>query len=336
VSEAAQRRKHQLSAFGRQRRRFNRLRRRWRLHRARHRIHGAPPGPPAPFICGATRSGTTLLRLMLDAHPQMAIPSETHFVPDMIVRCIDGPVNADELAGVVTGHARWGDFGLDADELRWRFEAIDPLNAADAVRAFYTLYAEQQGKTRWGDKTPGYIRQTRRIQRVLPEARFVHMIRDGRDVALSLLPLSFGPSTVTEAAELWKKRVGWARYQSRGIDHYTEVRYEEVILDTEGTLRKLCDFIELEFDPAMLDYHEGAAERLSEKARDLAKPDGRAQPAAARIASHALAKEPPQADRVGRWKREMSSDDVAAYEAVAGDLLAELGYETRRIKRRSM
>src|SRR5215210_1328508 len=112
VSEEAQRRKHELGPLGRLNRRVNRLRRRYRLHRARHRIYGGPPGPPAPFICGATRSGTTLLRLMLDAHPEMAIPSETHFVPDVIVRCIEGPVTADELAGVVTGHARWGDFGV--------------------------------------------------------------------------------------------------------------------------------------------------------------------------------------------------------------------------------
>jgi trimethylamine:corrinoid methyltransferase-like protein len=77
----------------------------------------------------------------------------------------------------------------------------------------------------------------------------------------------------------------------------------------------------------MLDYHEQAEERLSEKARDLPKPGGRAQPAEARIASHALATEPPQSDRVGRWKREMSEEDVAEYERVAGDLLAELGYE---------
>jgi hypothetical protein len=327
VSEAAQRRKDDLGPIGLAKRRVNRIRRHRKLKRAAPRLQGGPPDPPAPFICGTTRSGTTLLRLMLDAHPEVAIPSETHFVPDLIVRCIEGPVSADELTDLVTGHARWGDFGLEPEDLRERLAALDPLNAADATREFFRLYAEKQGKKRWGDKTPGYIRQTRRIQRVLPEARFIHTIRDGRDVALSVIPLNFGPSTITEAARLWKKRVGWARHQSRNMDHYTEVFYEDLILETEKTLRGVCAFIDLDWTPAMLDYHEGAGQRLAEKDRDLAKPGGRAQPAEARMQSHALAKEPPRADRVGRWKREMSEEDVAEYERVAGPLLRELGYE---------
>ena len=93
--------------------------------------------------------------------------------------------------------------------------------------------------------------------------------------------------------------MSWARYQSRGVDHYMEVTYEDLILETERTLREVCDFLDLDFDPAMLDYHERRRERLAEKARDLPKDGGRTQPAEARIASHALAKEPPRADRVG-------------------------------------
>jgi hypothetical protein len=315
---------HPLGFVGRK---LNQARRRRRLARAADRLYGGAPDPPAPFIGGATRSGTTLLRLMLDAHPQLAIPSETHFVPDLIARCVDGPVTAEELAAIATGHARWGDFGLEAGELVASLQALDPLNAADATRAFYRLYAAKQGKERWGDKTPGYIRKTQPIQRVLPEARFIHMIRDGRDVALSVLPLNFGPSTVTEAAELWVKRVSTGRYQARAANHYTEVTYEQVIAETEPTLRRVCDFIELDFDPAMLAYHERAEERLAEKARDLPREGGRSQPAEARIASHALASQAPQADRIGRWRREMSEADVTEYERVAGDLLAELGYE---------
>ena len=308
-------------------RKLNHLRRRRRLRRAAPRLHGGTPDPPAPFIGGATRSGTTLLRLMLDAHPNLAIPSETHFVPAMISRSIEGPVGADELAAIATTHPRWGDFGLEADEYAARVRALEPLTAAEAVRAFYRLYAEGQGKARWGDKTPGYIRKTQPIQRVLPEARFIHMIRDGRDVALSVMPLNFGPSTVTGAAELWVKRVTTGRKQRRSANHYTEVTYEDLIAETEPTLRRVGDFLDLPFDSAMLDYHERAGERLAEKARDLEKEGGRTQPAEARVSSHALASEAPRTDRIGRWRREMSEEDVAEYERVAGDLLAELGYE---------
>jgi Sulfotransferase family len=315
------------SPLGLPARKLNQLRRQRRLRRAAGRLYGGAADPPAPFIGGATRSGTTLLRLMLDAHPEVAIPSETHFVPDMISRCVEGPVDASELAGIATAHPRWGDFGIDAAEYTERVRGLEPLTAAEAVRAFYRLYASKQGKARWGDKTPGYIRKTQPIQRVLPEARFIHMIRDGRDVALSVMPLGFGPSTVTEAAELWVKRVSTGRRQASSANHYTEVTYEELIADTEGTLRRVCGFLDLGFDPAMLAYHERASDRLAEKARDLAKEGGHTHPAEARIASHALASEAPRQDRIGRWRREMNAADVAEYERVAGPLLVELGYE---------
>ena len=237
---------------------------------ARRRLRGRtePPGA-APFVCGVTRSGTTLIRLMLDAHSQLAIPGETHFLPKLIKRCEAGRVSADELADLVTAHKRWGDFHLDADELRERFRSLRPLNAADAIRAFYGLYAEQQGKRRYGDKTPGYLKEMLRIQRVLPEVRFVHIVRDGRDVALSHLRMNWGPATVAESAELWVERIGKARRKAPGVRHYAEFRFEDLVAETEDTLRRVCEFVELDFEPAMLDYHERAEQRLREKARDL-------------------------------------------------------------------
>ena len=283
---------------------------------------------PAPFIVGATRSGTTLLRLMLDAHPRMAIPSETHFIPDLIKAYRLESTSPERLAEVVTSHRRWGDFHLDPAELLERLRALDPINPGDAIRAFFELYAEKQGKPRWGDKTPGYVREMHRIESVLPEARFVHLIRDGRDVALSVLGMNWGPSTVPEAAFRWKKRILRAREQAPRIGHYVEVRYEDLVLDTEPTLRRVCDLVELPYDDAMLAYHERAEQRLQEKARDLDRgPDKAPQPAEARMESHALASEPPDPERIGRWRTEMSPEDRAVYEELAGDLLADLGYE---------
>ena len=283
---------------------------------------------PAPFIVGATRSGTTLLRLMLDAHPNMAIPSETHFIPDLIKARRWERAGPERLAEVVVNHRRWGDFHLDPDDLLQRFEAIDLLSAGDAIRAFFKLYAEREGKERWGDKTPGYVREMLRIQSVLPEARFVHLIRDGRDVAVSILGMAWGPDTAEWAARRWKKRVQRARHQSPRLHHYVEVRFEDLIMDTEPTLRRICEFIELPFDEAMLDYHHRAASRLQEKARDLDRgPDRPIQPAERRLESHAMTREPPDPERVGRWHEKLSIEDQQTFEQVAGDLLAELGYE---------
>jgi len=298
-----------------------------RLNLKRHLRGRSDPGPPAPFVVGATRSGTTLFRLMLDAHPEVGIPSETHFFHKLVKRSERREISPELLADTIITHKRWGDFRLDPDELRARFDAIEPFNLADALRSFYSLYAEKQGKTRWGDKTPGYLRYMRRIEWVLPEARFIHLIRDGRDVALSVLPMNWGPSTITEAAELWVERVTLARENGRTVSHYMEIKYEDLITETEPILRDVAGFLELPWNDAMLDYHERAEERLKEKARDLPRKSSRGdQPAAARMASHAMAKKPPDPKRIGRWRTEMSPEDREEYESVAGDLLAELGY----------
>jgi Sulfotransferase family len=299
-----------------------------RSRRASARRVAAGELAPAPFIVGATRSGTTLLRLMLDAHPNMAIPSETHFIPDLIKAYRLESTSPERLTEVVTAHRRWGDFHLDPAELLERFRAIDPLTPGDAIRAFFELYAEREGKSRWGDKTPGYVREMHRIESVLPEARFVHLIRDGRDVALSVLGMNWGPSTVPEAAFRWKKRILRAREQVPRIGHYVEIRYEDLVRDTEPTLRRVCEFVALPYDEAMLRYHERAEERLREKARDLDRgPEKAPQSAEARMESHALATEPPNPERIERWRTEMSAEDRAVYEELAGDLLADLGYE---------
>ncbi|MGH2952033.1 MAG: sulfotransferase family protein, partial [Solirubrobacterales bacterium] len=166
---------------------------------------------PAPFVVGVGRSGTTLLRLMLDAHPRLAIPPETHFLPELIAQARQR-VPADELVSEIVAARNWDDFGLDAGALRGRVAALDDARAAPVLRAFYSLYAERQGKQRWGDKTPIYVKRMRLISAVLPEARFVHLIRDGRDVALSRRRRGMGAGKpIADLAERWRRRITLAR-----------------------------------------------------------------------------------------------------------------------------
>lgn len=289
------------------------------------RRRSAPPRgvEPAIFIVGVARSGTTLLRLMLDAHPRLAIPPETHFIPKVVKAVDEG---RDPLAEI-TAHRRWPDFGLDAIELRRRFERHRPLTASDALREFFGLYASQHGKERWGDKSTNYIRRMPMISRVLPEARFVHLIRDGRDVALSQVAVHFGPSTVEEAAEKWRSEIAKARKRGPKLPHYIELRYEDVIADPEPVLRRICEATDLDWDEAMLSYKDRAGERIAEIVRDFDRPEGEGVPASVRAAHQANVSKPLQADRAARWRSEMGAEDVAAFERVAGGLLDELGYE---------
>jgi len=299
----------------------------WRTRRGAIRAAAAAP-PPAPFVVGATRSGTTLLRLMLDAHPQLAIPSETHFIPELIAAREKHGASPERMLELLTSHRRWGDFQIEPDELAARWARTDPLTGPAAVRAFFHLYGEKQGKPeRWGDKTPGYVKGMREIQKYLPEARFIHLIRDGRDVALSVLKQPWGPQTIEAAAEKWRSRVLRGRSQQSHLGFYLEVKFEDLVLHTERELRRICEFVELDFDPVMLGYHERAEERLREKARELPRAKGEAQSAEKRLASHAKTFEPPNPAMIGTWRQRMPAEDRAAFEQLAGDLLAELGYE---------
>jgi LPS sulfotransferase NodH len=302
--------------------------------RARHTLRrfDEPERPPAPFVVGVPRSGTTLLRLMLDAHPDLAIPPETHFLPKLIRACREaeeegrnpGPI-AIEL---VTNHRRWPDFGLTEADLRASMKAERGLTATDAARAFYEAYAAKQGKERWGEKTPQYVKTMKRIGGALPEAHFIHLIRDGRDVALSQLDVSWGPNTIEDAAVKWTTQVRRARRKSRSVAHYMEVRYEGLVADPEPIVRRVCEFVQLPFDAAMLDYHERASERMAGVARDLDPGGDRERITAAQRASqHSLVSEAPRSERAGRWRQQMDPGDVATFERIAGPTLAELGYD---------
>jgi len=288
-------------------------------------------GPPAaPFVVGLTRSGTTLLRMMLDAHRELAIPPETHFVPD-VIKAVRSQAGTGAVLEAFTSNRTWNDFGIGADELRERIEAAGPADAAAVLRAFFGAYAERQGKPRWGDKTPAYMLSVQRIGRTLPESRFIHLVRDGRDVALSqsARALNEQPPPAEQAAR-WVKRIRKSREQAATLKgpRYVEARYEDLVRDPEATLRRICEFIELDWDEGMLSYHERAAERLTEMAGELRAEGGHSTQAAGyRIDNHAPTTRPPDPSKLDKWRTQMAAEDLAAYEGVAGELLTELGYE---------
>ena len=307
------------------------------VKRALGRGRPASDRPPAPFVVGVSRSGTTLLRLMLDAHPDLTIPAETHFVP-MVANVCDELIEEGSSTDVVreralatmTGHPRWGDFLLDPEEVRSRMEQHDPLTTADAIRSFYEACTAQQGKPRWGDKSPPYTYKAPRIQKALPEAHFIHIIRDGRDVALSLAEVSWGTDDITEAARKWVKELRKARKRAKLLARgtYMEVHYEDLVTDAEPVLRSIVEHVDLPWDDAMLDYPQHAQERMrGEMERTLKPLGGGTITAEERTKQHQLLFEAPSASRAGRWRTDMSPENRKAFEAVAGPLLKKLGYE---------
>jgi len=281
--------------------------------------------PPAPFIVGVARSGTTLLRLMLDAHPALAIPGETHFLSPLLKQ---PPLSKDEFLERVTAAETWENMALEAADLRAALDRLETFSLADATRCFYRLYAERIGKAHWGDKTGIYLNIMTALQDLLPEARFIHIIRDGRDNALSFQGLWFGPGNdFADLAQFWVGRITAARQQAQSLPHYLEVRYEALVSEPERVLREICDYIALPFDPATLAYHDAAGARLAEYTRPFGK-QGTPTDIDAFRTIYARAATPPDTGRIGRWRTEMPLAEQRRFEAVAGPLLRELGYET--------
>jgi hypothetical protein len=284
--------------------------------------------PPAPFVVGVPRSGTTLLRLQLDAHPRLAIGPETGF--GLVAgRFGAAGVSPDELLAALTELDTWPDLALDQDAARRALElAQRPWSFGNGLRAIYAALAARDGKPRWGDKTPVHSTCMPAIAAALPEARFIHIIRDGRDVAASVRELTFAPGdgSIEAIAGDWRERITTARTDAAGLAHYREVRYERLVTEPEAVLRELCDFVELDFDAAMLRAHERAADMLARLPEH--RPEGATVATRAeRSARHVHLLHPPDPTRAGRWRETLTADEVARFELTAGTMLRELGYE---------
>lgn len=286
---------------------------------------------PVPFIVGVGRSGTTLLRLMLDAHPLLCIPPETGFVARAAALLTDEARARDRFFELVTTFPTWPDFGLDTARFRQTLSQLEPFQVGDGVRAFYRSYAERHGKARYGDKSPTYTARLGIVQSVLPEARFIHVIRDGRDVALSHREVWFGKgNSVEEHIGKWRDLIRKARRLSRSCEHYLEVRYEDLVRNTVVEVQRICNFLQLAFAAQMLRYFEGASQRLDE-VTTWKRADGTVWVSKEeRLFQHRFTSYPPLESRVFRYKREMTDELRLRCEAIAGDLLEELGYETQR------
>jgi hypothetical protein len=253
--------------------------------------------------------------MILDSHSQLAIPDESNFVPTIAKEYLGRQgvgFDRDAFIGSLFEHHSIRRWHISEDDVRAAFEADPPEDVASAIRAAFAAYARKDGKARYGDKTPRYVLDLAFLADLFPEARFIHVIRDGRDVALSFLEVDFGPGTIAEAASFWRARVEAGRTAGRalGRDRYREIRYEDLLDDVRGSAVSLCEFIDLSFEERMLRYFERPeVEKASTtfwKYRRVALPPTK---------------------QLRDWRREMSSRDVEMFESIAGDVLESLGYE---------
>ena len=161
---------------------------------------------------------------MLNAHPAVAVPPESRFVVELWTGA--ERVNVPELFAKLAAHPRYQAWDLPIETVEHELGGVTEVSYAAAIEAAYRAYARVNGKTRWGDKTPRYVESIPLLAKLWPEARFVHLVRDGRNVALSYADVPFGPKNVVKAAGLWASRVRMGLEAGRALEHgrYIEIR----------------------------------------------------------------------------------------------------------------
>jgi hypothetical protein len=276
---------------------------------------------PPFFIVGAERSGTTMLRLMLNAHPEVAIPPETWFLIDLMNRLPLTDVLTEtqqRLAWqLVIAHKRWPDLDIPNNVLHDRIIGLRQPRLADVIDAIYAELLLRTKKRRWGDKTPEYVIEIDRLHRVFPAAQFVHIIRDARDVSLSLMKKRWRGTFTVNAARYW------GNYVSRGCESgrrladelYLEVHYEDIVCDPPTWLQRICAFLRLEYTDAMMRFHETATEKIPVRERPF----------------HSDTSRTPRVEDVERWRTEATPLQIMSVEGVAGSIMDRLG-QTRHYR----
>lgn len=263
------------------------------------------PGFAPIVVGGCGRSGTTLLRMMLDSHPRICCGPESSVFRR---RALDPDALADR-------------FGLARHELRAIRDAAASRPAF--IEAFAALCLRAGGKVRWAEKTPRNISRIGAIFHFFPDARFVHVLRDGRDVACSLRthPRHKVVDGKLVPLDTWKPLAGCARRWRDDIEcsrpwwsdpRFHTLRYEDLVRDPGAVLRRLMAFLGEPWDDALLAH---AADGSS--SRDVT-----------RFAQNPEAIGAVNAASIGRWERDLDARDRRIFKRIAGSLLVELGYAT--------
>ncbi len=214
------------------------------------------------FIVGAGRSGTTLLRQILNCHPSLAIVPESHFISWFYYKLhVYGDLhtkhNAITLINDIVSTDRFQKWSLEIGNLNDFYTKYKPNSYRSILESLYYEYAYQQGKARWGDKTPAYVEELNIILTLFPDAKIIHVVRDGRDVYLSHKKVPWGPKTAETAAVYWvnclQKISNCEQLNSKNL---LEVRYEDLVTTPKKQLTCICNFIDEKFYPYLLNYQD--------------------------------------------------------------------------------
>lgn len=263
------------------------------------------------FLVGMPRSGTKLLREVLNNHSQIGITGfESHFIP-YYHKNIGKFGDLKQLPNFERFYEEFSrsvffkrltenDHFIDAKS--W-YEQVDDWSYPGVVEAFYAAYAKHKNKTIWGDKTPFYLVILPLLKTLFPKAKFVHIIRDVRDYSMSLKKSWY--KNIYRSAQRWHDSVAKCRNDGKklGDENYFEVRYEHLVDSPADTAASICDFLKIPYEPDMVQL-----KRVTERGGDAKDMVGILP------------------NNYGKWRKSMPKKTIEKVERICGPLLADLDY----------
>ena len=272
------------------------------------------------FIVGCYRSGTSVMRLMLSVHPRIYISRETNYI-DRIGATLRSFGNLEERDNLLRLHREIGSYLLGErwDTLPDFSELVEWTrsygHSYSSIVTFYgTWGAWREGREEllyWGDNTPRYVHSMSFLKHLFPQAKFIHMVRDPRDVVASASRLPLGGKTPLGIAYDWERALlsGLTAEASWGAQGILRVKYEDLVASPKETMKRICHFLEVEFHPEMLTFHD------TEAAKELS-----------RLRHHRRVSSPLDKKAVGRYKSDLSSHLVHLIESYLSEPMRFMGY----------
>jgi hypothetical protein len=224
------------------------------------------------FVVGSGRSGTTLLQMMLNAHPDITVAGELHFFDQILelrklIPDLETKGRVDQLFRSLPSVAGF-QYLIDVEpvlaEARHRLLAADRPGYGLLYRFLLEGFCRQGGARRFGEKTTANLRYLDDLVQLFPDCRIIHIVRDPRAAVASRLNVPWASDDIVTNALKWKLEVSCGRsfaaqHECARSPNFLEIRYEDVVADPAQILRRVCNFIGERYDGRMLDYHDSSA-----------------------------------------------------------------------------
>ena len=265
------------------------------------------------FIVGVQRSGTTLLRLILNAHSEIAIPEEASFLKPLLkADWIRKPITGKKLHKLVSylrANEQFRLWNFNREPLLQKLASKKSTTIKEVMDIMYSNYAQHEEKSSWGDKSL-FFGSMELLHEMFPKARFIHIVRDGRDVFYSWRKMDPAKSHPAVMALDWKFKIHLIERSMKNIplSNILVIRYEDLLINPDKTLRNVCKFLNIKFDEKMLKFHQSSKKYIGKHHSELifkAIDDS----------------------NISKWKNLLTQEEMKIYQTVAINSLQKYGYE---------